>query len=146
MRSALATIALLLVAASGTAQGSGADHVEHRHRMVRIRNASLHPTVQRLSADDAIGWLNYSDKVARVSFEASVARKMTCTSPSGFRVTGDRLESPGIQAQQFAAVCRLEPGEYTYRVQLQDGIGASGMTRGRSFEGKLLVEGSERPG
>lgn len=140
MRIMIVAAAALLVASAGVGRASDADHIEHRHRSVRIGAGSLHPRVQHVDEHEAIGWLNYSGRIARVSFEADVATKMFCTAVTGFRVTGPRLESPGIQARQFAAVCRLEPGEYAYRVELYDGASASGRGYGRTLEGKLIVE------
>lgn len=115
------------------------DHEDLEHRYVRITDAGLTPKTSRLDPKKAVGWLNYSSLVARVSFPADVVTKMTCISNGGFRVVGERLESPDIQSTQFASLCRLEPGTYSYEVTLAPGIGNT--TRPpQSFEGRLVVE------
>lgn len=134
--SLIASAGLALV---GSAQAE-VDHFDHDHRLIKIGNGSVRPSVATIGADDAVGWLNYSDKIARISFAADVAAKMVCKSPSGFRVTGDRLESPDIQARQFATVCSLAKGKYRYRVDLNNGLGSGSGGPGRSFEGELVVE------
>ena len=119
--------------------GSEWDHHDLEHRYVRITDAGLTPKTSRLDPAKAVGWLNYSSLVARVSFPAEIVKKMTCISNGGFRVVGERLISPDIQSTQFASLCRLEPGTYSYEVTLAPGIGNA--TRPpQSFEGRLVVE------
>ncbi len=116
------------------------DHAEHRHAFVRITDGSIRPGSLRVDSEDALGWLNYSRKIARVSFDKDVAERMFCTAKGGFRIAGDRLVSQPIQAFQFASLCRLEPGEYTYRVELVGGAGsAQNLTPVSSREGKIVV-------
>ncbi len=114
------------------------DHDELEHQYVRITDAGLRPETSTLAATEAVGWLNYSRMVARVSFPADVAKKMICTSDGGFRSIGERIVSPDIQATQFASLCRLQPGTYPYEVTLAPGIGSSSRPP-RTFEGRLLV-------
>ena len=106
---------------------------------MRIRSSSLHPTAQKVGTDEAFGWVNYSSKVARVSFDQEVAKKMLCTTRTGFQLTGDRLESRDIQGRQFASLCSLQPGEYAYLVELRSGAGTSAGTS-RTLHGTLIVE------
>ncbi len=115
------------------------DHARLEHRFVRITDAGLHPDVQRIQRDEAFGWVNYSSKIANISFDREVGAHLTCRSRGSFRLTGERLESGNIQARQFASLCSLAPGEYTYRVELHAGIGM-GATSARVHEGTLVVE------
>ena len=117
------------------------DEVSRNHEFIRISDARLRPEVQQLATDDAVGWVNYSSRIARVSFPKEAGRSLICTSETTFRLTGDRLESAPIQSKQFASLCNFKPGEYDYRVDLYRGAG-SGRTGApdRSLEGKLVVE------
>lgn len=115
------------------------DHQHLQHRYVRITDAGPHPRSQTLGPEHAVGWLNDSSMVARVSFPARVATHMTCTSEGDFRLVGERLVSPDIQASQLASLCRLEPGTYPYAVTLAPGIGSAHRPL-MSFEGHLLVQ------
>ncbi len=132
----LATFAAL---ASGAAEDAETDHSERVTEFVRIVNASLRPEQLRIQAGDAFGWLNYSNRIARVSFDKSVAKALTCRSPGTFRVTGERLESGDIQSQQFASLCDLAPGTYPYRVELRTGAGSGGGLAA-TLEGTIVVE------
>lgn len=116
------------------------DHTNKDHVFVTILSLKVRPEVQPLKAGEAVGWINYTDKIARVYFDKDVAKKMTCTSKGSFRVNGDRLESTDIQAQQFASLCSLAPGEYSYNVELRAGLGSGGGSVGSPISGKLVVE------
>jgi plastocyanin len=134
LRTTVIATALLLSIEQGAAADSS-------HRFVQIRSASLNPQVIHIEATDQIGWLNYSSNVARVSFDREVGKQMVCTTRTSFTATGERLESHDIQGTQFASLCRLAPGAYTYRVDLRTGAGAgSGLGRGRRLEGRVIVE------
>ncbi len=128
----------LLTTAPAAGAADPVDHFEHRHRSVRISSGRIHPEVLRIQPNDALIWVNYSRLVARVSFDKSVAAKLQCNSRSAFRTIGDRLLSSRIQGSQFASICSLSPGEYTYRVDLYAGPGA-GISE-RSFERKIVVQ------
>jgi len=114
-------------------------HVADEHHYVRITDGALHPEVLHLESETAVGWMNYSSLIARVSFDKEVAKKLTCRAASGFSITGERLTSPGIQSMQFASLCDFAPGEYTYQVELFPGIG-SGSRGFKTFEGRIVVE------
>jgi hypothetical protein len=135
-----AAAALAVGLGAATSRADESDHETLEHEFIRITSASLQPATLELRSDEAIGWLNYSDKIARVSFPRDVGKHLTCHSKGSFRLTGDRLESGDIQARQFASLCQLAPGEYSYRVELRSGAGASGGgTVVRSLEGTLVV-------
>ncbi len=120
--------------------GAEPDHAEHNHRMARILETRVHPKTIEIHSADAIGWLNYSSKRARISFDAEVAKNLICRSRGTFHLDGPRLSSNDIQATQFASLCSLAPGEYEYRVDLMSGFGASGgSSLGKSFTGKVIV-------
>jgi len=111
------------------------------HPFVRIRANRLQPEVVHIATGDPLGWINSTSQIARVAFDRSTARHMICDRNRGFRLTGDKLESPQIQALQFASMCTLTPGEYRYRVELTAGVGAGGSGGAlRQLEGRIVVE------
>ena len=116
------------------------DHADYEHRFVRITPLRLSPSAVTLTTDQALAWVNYASKVARVSFDKDVATKMKCRSRGTFRITGDRLESNDIQGRQFASLCSLAAGTYTYRVALFDSSGAIVSPPARMLEGSIVVE------
>ncbi len=128
----------LLTTAPAASAADPVDHLEHRHRSVRISSGRIHPKVLRIQPDDALVWINYSSRVARVSFDKSVAAKLKCNSRSAFGITSDRLISSRIQGSQFVSICNLSPGEYAYRVDLYSRAGEA--VSDRSFEGRIVVE------
>ena len=136
---AAVVLSILLSALSFSAAASEdeSDHAKHKHRFVRITSGSLHPKAQQVGSGDAFGWANYSSKLARVSFDREVAKKMLCTTRTSFHLTGDRLESGDIQGRQFATLCRLEAGEYAYVVELRSDAGSAPT---RTLQGMLIVE------
>ncbi|MBW2313234.1 MAG: hypothetical protein JRH10_03510 [Deltaproteobacteria bacterium] len=134
---ALAAVASLFAAAPLVAEDS--DHADHHHQLIRIFEGRVRPAVQTLGAADALGWLNYTSRIARVSFAREVAKKLTCTSPGSFRIDGERLISGDIQATQFATLCNLAPGEYDYQVTLRSGIGV-GQGGEKTIDGKIVVQ------
>ncbi len=144
MRMAALGLAIGLTAFFGVegavAQEEQVDHAKYEHRFVLITSARIHPDPARVTTDQALAWVNYSPKIARISFEKDVATKMTCRSRGSFRITGDRLESNDIQGRQFASLCKLAPGEYTYRVALFDSSGATVSPPARRLEGTIVVE------
>jgi hypothetical protein len=117
----------------------GSDHADHEHVFIKIFEARVRPATQVIRSDDAIGWLNYTAKIALISFDKEVARHLTCTSRGSFHLDGERLVSGDIQSTQFATLCSLAPGEYDYRVTLRSGIGSS-LGGEKYVDGKILVE------
>ncbi len=139
-RRAVWLLFLALIFGPSSSFGAESDHAEHDHRMARILETRVHPKTIEIHSTDAIGWLNYSSKRARISFDAEVAKSMTCRSKGTFHLDGPRLTSTDIQVTQFASLCNLAPGEYEYRVELRAGIGGSGgAIPGKSFTGKIVV-------
>ncbi len=132
-------LVLALIFGPSPSLGAEPDHAEHDHQVARILETRVHPKVIEIHTSDAISWLNYSSKRARVSFDTEVAKNLTCKSVGSFRLEGDRLTSSDIQATQFASLCSLAPGEYEYRVDLRSGIGGSGGSPAKSFNGKIVV-------
>ena len=133
----------LAVAAPGTAEEE-VDHADHEHQFVRIFEGRVRPGTLVMHSDDAIGWLNYTARIAQVSFDREVAKHLTCHSQGSFHLDGERLVSGDIQATQFATLCNLAPGEYEYRVTLRSGAGT---TRGgeKVLEGRIRVEQEPNP-
>ncbi len=131
---------LALIFGPSLALGAEPDHAEHDHRMARILETRVSPKVIEIHSADAIGWVNYSNQRARISFDAEVAKNLTCRSKGTFHLDGPRLSSNDIQASQFASLCSLAPGEYEYRVELRSGAGgAGGSSLGKSFKGRIIV-------
>jgi hypothetical protein len=136
---ALGTV-LLLASAPCPAQETNSELGEMPHVFITILQGKLKPEVQKLTPNDAVGWLNYTDKIARVSFDKEVAKRMVCKKEGSFKLNGDRLESSNIQAQQFATLCVLSKGEYTYKVDLFSGAGGGAGNVPTTREGKLVIE------
>ena len=133
-------LVLALILGPSPSFGAEPDHGDHDHRMARILENRVRPKVIEIHSSDAIGWLNYSSQRARISFDAEVAKTLTCRSRGTFHLDGPRLSSNDIQATQFASLCSLAPGEYEYRVDLMSGIGGGGGSiSGKSFTGKIIV-------
>ena len=105
-------LVLALIFAPSMSFGAESDHAEHNHRMARITETRVHPKVIEIHSADTIGWLNYSSKRARISFDAEVAKNLICRSKGTFHLDGPRLVSNDIQATQFASLCSLAPGAY----------------------------------
>ena len=107
--------------------------------MVRITASRLHPETIELRADETLAWVNYSNRAARISFDSSVATKLHCKHGASFRLNGERLESRDVRGRQFASLCQLEPGEYTYRVELVQTAGSIAPAGDRVHEGRIVV-------
>jgi hypothetical protein len=90
-----------------------------------------------MESGEAIAWGNYSSKHARIAFGREVAKRIVCDAPGGFHLSDAALESNELRARQFASLCRLQPGEYSYRVLLY------GATRGwiesKGMAGRIVV-------
>ncbi|MFI5314953.1 MAG: hypothetical protein ACHQ6T_04585 [Myxococcota bacterium] len=132
-------LAFLVAAALGRADAAP-DHAELDHVYVRITDAGLRPAAQTLAASQAIGFLNSSSQVVRISFDKTVVTRIKCRSATSFQLAGDRLASGRVQGSQFASLCSLAPGSYAYRVDLQQGAGTGPELVVRSFEGMLTVK------
>ena len=117
------------------------DHADHDHQTVTISSGRIHPEHVQIGIDDALSWANYSSRIARVVFDAEVAKKMKCRSATSFTLAGENLVSLDIQGSQFASLCQLAPGEYTYSVELYAGFGSSGFAGvERTLEGRITVK------
>ncbi len=135
VRAAAVAVAILAFAAA-----RAADHESANHQTVRIGGAAVHPVTVTLASGDALAWVNYSSRIARVSFDRSVAEKIRCAQRASFTLDGERLVSPQIQATQFASLCMLAPGSYEYRVELSSGAGTGGSGGPeRTFTGRVDV-------
>jgi len=137
----LAVLALPLLGAPPAAAQEIAELGETPHVYVRILQRRLNPESQTLKAGEAVGWLNYSNRIARIAFPKEVAKKMVCKQEGSFSLNGERLESKQIQSNQFATLCVLSKGEYEYDVELFSGAGTSGGGVPRSeLSGRIVVE------
>jgi hypothetical protein len=141
-RLAAALIALLvaapLVEAQDPAPESEVDHAAHSHAMVRITRARLDPEVARLSPADAIVFLNYSSRIAQITFEPGAAEKIRCATPTSFGLVDGRLKAEYVREGTFATLCSFQPGDYPYLVELKT---APGVTENeRTLRGTLRVQ------
>ncbi len=139
--SSVMTGALALVLLGSYPVHAESDHADHDHQTVRISSGRIRPEHMKLGADDALAWANYSSRIARVVFDAEVAKRMKCRSATSFTLAGDRLVSRDIQASQFASLCQLAPGEYSYKTELYSGSGSSGFAGvDRTLQGRITVK------
>lgn len=137
----LAAAAVLALAAAPARAQEVADLGDTPHTYIRILQSKLNPPSQTLKAGEAVGWLNYSNRIARVSFPKEVAKKMVCKQEGSFRLSGERLQSGDIQASQFATLCVLSQGEYEYQVELFTGAGAgTTLAPSQTLHGKIVVQ------
>jgi hypothetical protein len=129
--------ALLAVLAATPCLADTGDHSDQGHHFVRITNGALIPGLVKMESGEAIAWGNYSSKRARIAFDREVAKRIVCDAPGGFHRSDAALESNELRARQFASLCRLQPGEYSYRVLLY------GATRGwiesKGMAGRIVV-------
>lgn len=136
-----AAAVILAVAALVPARGALAEsgHAGREHRSVQIATSGILPERLLLDPDDAVAWSNYSERVAVVVFDENVTEHLLCEGPSNFLVRQGRLSSAPIGRNEFASVCRFEPGTYRYRVELLSEAGAS-ESPATIFEGTLVVK------
>jgi len=81
MRRPLSLLVATLLLVPASAAGQEADHAGADHVFVRITSSSLMPSMQTMQHDQAIGWLNYSNRIAKVSFDREVGKKLLCKAP-----------------------------------------------------------------
>ncbi len=131
-----AAVAILILPATAPAQE--VDHVGHRHKPIRIAKSSLRPDPVKLPAADALVFLNYSGRIAQISFDESVAKSIACESRSDFQLANGRLTAPNVRQGSFVSLCRLAPGSYDYRVELKRSAGE--LENYAVQDGKIIVQ------
>ena len=131
-----AAVAILILPATAPAQE--VDHVGHRHTPIRIAKSSLRPDPAKLPAADALVFLNYSGRIAQISFDESVAKSITCRTRSAFELSNGRLTAAYVRQGSFVSLCNLAPGNYDYRVELKSSAGD--LDNYAIYEGKIVVE------
>jgi hypothetical protein len=121
-------LAAALVAAPGLAEDK-AERAKKKHTVVTIHQMEVHPKAVTISPDEVIGWFNYADETAQLSFPESVAEKFSCSSlrPWFTRTGNGRIVSNPIHALEFAPPCTLPSGRYPYKVLLFSAQGAIGV-------------------
>ena len=129
-------VAILILPATAPAQE--VDHVGHRHKPIRIAKSSLRPDPVKLPAADALVFLNYSGRIAQISFDESVAKSIACESRSDFQLSNGRLTAAYVRQGSFVSLCRLAPGSYDYRVELKRSAGE--LENYAVYDGKIVVE------
>ena len=137
-KGAIAALGAALVLLAPSAIRADTDHASRTHRAIRISSGGLHPEHQTIKADQALMWVNYDSRIARVSFDPSVAKNLKCAQRTTFTLDGSQLVSPEIQSQQFASLCQFAPGTYAYRLALYEGTGGA-LDPERTLEGTITV-------
>ncbi len=131
-----AAVAILMLPATAPAEES--DHVGHRHTPIRIASTKLRPDPAKLPAANALVFLNYSGRIAQISFDESVAKNITCQNRSAFELTNGRLTAPYVRQGSFVSLCKMAPGNYDYRVELKRSAGE--LENYAVYDGKIIVE------
>ncbi len=137
-RFAWLTAAVAIVILPATAPAEDPDHIDHRHTPIRIASSSLRPDPAKLSAADALVFLNYSGRIAQISFDESVAKSITCRTRSAFELSNGRLTAAYVRQGSFVSLCNLAPGNYDYRVELKRSAGE--VENYAVHEGKIVVQ------
>ncbi len=133
----LAAVSLSIIAIATTARAEETDHADHRHRSIRITSSRLHPEPANLATQDAIVFLNYSGRIAQISFDESVAKSIACRTRSSFEPANGRLVAANVRQGSFVSLCTLEPGSYDYKVELKSSAGGENYS---VHEGQIVVE------
>ena len=116
-----ATLAIFIVPT--TIRAADSDHVDHQHTSIRITSGRLHPEPATLSSDSALVFLNYSGRIAQISFDESVAKNISCKTRTSFELINGRLTAANVRQGSFTSLCQLAPGSYEYRVELKRSLG-----------------------
>ena len=131
-----ATLAILTVPMTARAEES--DHVDHQHSSIRITSSRLHPDRVTLPPENTLVFLNYSGRIAQISFDESVAKNIACKNRSSFELANGRLTAPYVRQGSFQSLCKLAPGSYEYRVELKRSAGE--LDNYAVHEGVILVQ------
>ncbi len=134
----LAAASLVILAMATSVRAADSDHADHRHRSIRITSSRLHPEPVNLATQDAIGFLNYSGRIAQISFDESVAKSIACQSRSAFELSNGRLTAANVRQGSFVSLCTLSPGSYDYKVELKRSAGE--LENYAVHDGKIVVE------
>ena len=140
----LAALALALPLVSpitGWTQPAGThDHSGLEHHTIRIRERRIAPENAEVASANAVAWVNYTADVLVVSFDESVADNLVCMGPSNFTLSGGRLVSKPLRANEFASVCMFKPGTYSYRVDMIEIAQSGPPNLAKPLEAKLVVQ------
>ena len=131
-----AAAAILFLPATAPAEES--DHVGHRHTPIRIASSKPRPDPAKLPAGDALVFLNYSGRIAQISFDESVAKSIACRTRSSFELANGRLVAANVRQGSFVSLCTLASGSYGYKVELKRSAGE--LENYAVHEGKIVVE------
>ncbi len=121
-----------------TAPAEEPDHIGHRHTPIRIASSKPRPDPAKLPAANALVFLNYSGRIAQISFDESVAKSIACKSRSTFELSNGRLTAAYVRQGSFVSLCKLAPGNYDYRVELKRSAGEA--ENYAVYDGKIIVE------
>lgn len=116
--------------------------------IVQFSDASLHPSVARVTEGGNVAWVNYSASSGAVVFPDSFRDALTCGEPRPeFAKVAAGYQSTAITGgggEDTTLPCPLKPGEYEYQINLFRGEFAAqgeGMSNPTStMHGKIVVE------
>ncbi len=120
-----------------------------KHVVVQFSDASLHPSIARVTAGGDVAWINYTTGyTGAVVFPASFADALSCGQPGprfGKVASGyQSIPITGEGAEDVALPCPLRPGEYEYVLYLFEGRvsapGANMFDPNHTMQGKIIVE------
>ena len=133
-----AAVSLSIVAMATTVRAEETDHADHRHSSIRITSGGLRMQQTNLKSEDAIVFLNYSGRIAQISFDESVAKSIACKNRSAFELSNGRLTAANVRQGSFVSLCTLSDGSYDYRVELKRSAGE--VENYAVHEGKIVVQ------
>jgi hypothetical protein len=119
------------------------------HVVVQFSDATLHPSIARVTKGGQVTWVNYSSSyTGAVVFPDSFAEALTCGKPRPEfgKVAGGYQSEPitGEMGEDVHLPCPLAPGEYEYEIFLFEGRlmdrGASMFDPNSTLQGKIVAE------
>jgi hypothetical protein len=133
----LACLAIAIAISAARAQEQPPDHEHPTHGLIRITRAGVEPAVTRITPDDEVVFLNYSSRIATITFPAGTAEKIRCRTRTSFELIDGLLKAEYVREGTFASLCSFAPGEYAYQVELKTAPGVA--ESDRMLAGKLVV-------
>ena len=118
--------------------------------VVQFSDASLHPSIARVTPGGGVAWLNYTmGYTGAVLFPDSFPSDLTCGEPGPrFSRVARGYQSIPISTsggEDVALPCPLKPGEYQYEIYLfgsafEGDPGSSMFDPNTTMQGKIVVE------
>ena len=120
-----------------------------KHVVVQFSDASMHPSIARVTQGGNVTWVNYSSSyTGAIVFPDSFPASLTCgeARPRFAKVAAGYQSSPitGAMGEDATLPCPLKPGEYEYKIYLFEssigGMGAGMFDPNTTMQGKIIVE------